>query len=116
MFLDIKHTKLDIFQASRSMTLECYKATQLLPSDERFAMIQQIRRAALSVHLSISEGCSRKSDAERKSSYEIARGSLIGVDTAFDIAVQLQYCSEGSLNVFGEKIVSVYKQLSGLIS
>jgi four helix bundle protein len=116
MFLDLKHTKLDIFQATRSMTLECYKATQLLPSDERFAMVQQIRRAALSVHLNVAEGCSRRSETERKRFYEIARGSLIEVDTAFDIAVQLKYCAEASLKILGEKIVSVYKQLSGLIS
>ena len=116
MFLDLKHTKLDIFQTTRSMTLECYKATQLLPPDERFAMVQQIRRAALSVHLNVAEGCSRKSATERKRFYEIARGSLIEVDTAFDIAVQLKYCAEGSLKILGEKIVSVYKQLSGLIN
>jgi four helix bundle protein len=79
-------------------------------------MIQPIRRAALSVHLNIAEGCSRKSETERKRFYEIARGSLIEVDTAFDIAIQLKYCAEESLRILGEKIVSVYKQLSGLIS
>ena len=115
MFLELKHTKLDIFQAARSMTLECYKATQLLPPDERFAMIQQIRRAALSVHLNVAEGCSRKSEMERKRFYVVARGSLIEIDTAFDIAVQLEYCTDESLKILGEKIVSVYKQLSGLI-
>ena len=115
MFLNLKHTKLDIFRATRSMTLECYKATQLLPSDERFGMIQQIRRAALSVHLNVAEGCSRKSETERKRFYEIARGSLIEIDTALDIAIQLNYCTEQSLNILGEKLVSVFKQLSGLI-
>ena len=115
MFLNLKHTKLDIFQATRSMTLEFYKATQLLPSDERFGMIQQIRRAALSVHLNVAEGCSRKSETERKRFYEIARGSLIEINTALDIAIQLNYCTEQSLNILGEKLVSAYKQLSGLI-
>lgn len=115
MFLNLKHTRLDIFLATRSMTLECYKATRLLPSDEKFAMIQQIRRAALSVHLNVAEGCSRKSETERKRFYEIARGSLIEIDTAFDIAVRLKYCTEESLKLLGEKIIDVYKQLSNLI-
>ena len=115
MFLKLAHTKLDIFQATKSLTLECYKASKLLPLDERFAMIQQIRRAALSVHLNVAEGCSRKSGAERKRYYEIARGSVIEIDTAFDIAVHLQYCSEENLVELGEKIISAYKQLSGLI-
>lgn len=116
MFLNLKHTKLDVFQATKAFTLECYRVSKFLPSDERFAMVQQIRRAALSVHLNVAEGCSRKSEAERKRFYEIARGSLIEVDTAFDIAVHLQYCSEENLKILGEKIISAYKQLSGLIS
>jgi four helix bundle protein len=45
-------------------------------------MVQQIRRATLSVHLNIAEGCSRKSPSERKRFFEISRGSLIEVDTA----------------------------------
>ena len=115
MFLKLAHTKLDIFQATKSLTLECYKATKLFPADERFAMVQQIRRAALSVHLNVAEGCSRKSGVERKRYYEIARGSVVEIDTAFDIAVNLNYCTEEGLQVLGRKIVSAYKQVSGLI-
>jgi len=54
-------------------------------------MIQQIRRAALSVHLNVAEGCSRKSLTERRRFYEIARGSVIEIDAAPDIAVNLGY-------------------------
>lgn len=115
MFLNLKHTKLDVFQATKAFTLECYKATKLLPPDERFAIVQQIKRAALSVYLNVAEGCSRKSEAERKRYYEIVRSSLIEVDTAFDIAVHLQYCTEENLKILGEKIIGAYKQLSGLI-
>ncbi|HMK18730.1 MAG TPA: four helix bundle protein [Chitinophagaceae bacterium] len=66
MFLQLAHTRLDVFNFSQELTLECYKLTKLLPDHEKFAMVQQIRRAALSVHLNIAEGCSRKSEAERK--------------------------------------------------
>jgi four helix bundle protein len=103
MFLILKHTSLDIFQATKALTPECYKAILLLPSEEKFAMIQQIRRAALSVHLNVAEGCSRKSTAERRRFYEVARGSVIEIDTAFDIAVGLKYCSLESLETLGKK-------------
>lgn len=116
MFLKLKHTTLDIFQATKSLVLECYQSALLLPAEEKYAMMQQIRRAALSVHLNVAEGCSRKSETERKRFYEIARGSLVEVDTAFDIAINLKYCTEAQLSVLGEKIINVYKQLSGLIS
>ncbi len=66
MFLQLAHTKIDVFQQSRKLTLEFYRITKDFPTEEKFAMVQQIRRAALSVHLNIAEGCLRKSLAERK--------------------------------------------------
>lgn len=77
MFLTLRHQKLDIYSASKILEMECYRLTKLLPSDEKFGMISQIRRAALSVHLNIAEGASRKSEAERKRYYEIAKVLLL---------------------------------------
>jgi len=93
MFLKINHQELDIYKISRALVKECYKITKSFPSDERFVLNSQIRRAALSVHLNIAEGCSRKSVIERKRYFEISRGSVIEIDAAFDIAGDLRYCS-----------------------
>jgi len=114
MFLQLAHTKLGIFTASISLALECYKITKSFPAEEKYAMVQQIRRAAMSVHLNIAEGCSRKSQAERKRYFEIARGSVIEIDTAIDIAVELKYCSLDQLQNSGNLIIKTFKQLSGL--
>jgi four helix bundle protein len=115
MFLHLSHQKLDIYGFSRLFVLECYKITKELPSEERFGMTSQIRRAALSVHLNVAEGSSRKSEAERKRFYEIARGSLIEVDAAFDIARELNYLENYDLNNLGECTIKCFKILSGLI-
>ncbi len=114
MFLQLAHTKLDVFETSKSFVLECYKATKNFPAEEKFAMTSQIRRAALS-HLNVAEGCSRKSLPERKRFYEVARGSVIEVDTAFDIALSLNYCSNEELTPLGEKLVKTFKILCGMI-
>jgi four helix bundle protein len=115
MFLQLKHTKLDVFQFSQELALECYRLTKSFPDSERFAMISQIRRAALSVHLNVAEGCSRKSVTERKRFYEIARGSAIEIDTAIGIAFKLSYVSMEHLTNFEKLIITTYKILSGLI-
>jgi len=116
MFLQLAHTKLNIFQFSQQLALECYKITKMFPSEEKFAMIQQIRRAALSVHLNIAEGASRKSAAERKRYYEVARGSVIEIDTAIGIAYQLSYVNMEQLKPLGDLIIKNFKLLSGMIN
>ena len=115
MFLELSHTKLDVFAVSREFVLSCYERTKSFPSEEKFGMISQIRRAALSVHLNVAEGCSRKSIAERKRFYEIARGSLIEIDAAMDISVKLKYCSKENLKELGILMVRVFQMISKMI-
>lgn len=115
MFLKLNHQKLEVFTISRQFVLECYKLSNTLPGDERFGMVSQIRRAAVSVHLNIAEGASRKSETERKRFYEIARGSMIEIDAALDIANDLEYLKNFDTVKLGETMVNCFKLLSGLI-
>ncbi|MBK9981910.1 MAG: four helix bundle protein [Saprospiraceae bacterium] len=115
MFLNLNHTKLEVFKTSRALVLNCYKVTKQFPDEEKFGIISQIRRAGLSIHLNIAEGASRRSKTERQRYFEIARGSVIEVDTAFDIALALNYCNESGLQVTGILIVDTFKMLTGLM-
>ena len=115
MFLILNHQKLHVYNHSKSFVLECYKLTKTLPTDEKFGMISQIRRAALSVHLNIAEGASRKSETERKRFYEISRGSIIEIDAAIDIASDLQYLDNFDTSRLGEEMLQTFKILSALI-
>ena len=115
MFLELAHTKLNVYQFSQELALECYRVTKKFPSDEKFAMISQIRRAAVSVHLNIAEGCSRKSQKERNRYFEIVRGSVIEIDSAIGIANRLEYASLEQLQPLGESIIKTFKLISGMI-
>ncbi|MCB0648591.1 MAG: four helix bundle protein [Saprospiraceae bacterium] len=115
MFLKLSHTKLNIYSISRKFVVESYRITNHLPNQERFGMTSQIRRAALSVHLNISEGASRKSSKERKRFYEISRGSLIEIDAALDVANDLGYLESYDMNPLGSAMIETFKLLSGLI-
>lgn len=115
MFLTQNHQKLDVYTASRSFVAEVYKLSKHLPVEEKFGMISQIRRAALSVHLNIAEGASRKSGQERKRYYEVARGSVIEVDAALDIAKDLLYLNNLNIETLGAATIKIFKILTGLI-
>jgi four helix bundle protein len=108
MFLQLVHTKSNVFSVSRELVLLCYKETRYFPSEEKFPLIQQIGRAALSVQLNVSEGCSRKSAVERKRFYEIARGSAIEIDAALDIALNLGYTTKERLADLGLLLVRAF--------
>lgn len=115
MFLALNHKKLEVYQASRELVKECYKLTLLLPTEERFILVQQIRRAALSVKLNIAEGSSRKSETERKRYYEMSRGSVIELDAAFETAVDLQYLNKEQMAALGKLLNSNFAMLSKMI-
>ena len=82
--------------------------------EEKFALISQIRRAALSVHLNVAEGVSRKSEIERKLFFEIARGSVVEVDAALDVANDLGYINK-NIDSIGVLLIKCFKILSALI-
>jgi four helix bundle protein len=115
MFLELSHTKLDLFRVSREFVLQCYEHTKALPAEEKYGLTQQIRRASLSVHLNIAEGFSRKSQQERIRFYEIARGSLVEVDIALDIAISLNYLNKERLQKLGTLINRCFQMPSNLI-
>lgn len=115
MFLQLNHKNLEAYKAARQFLIECYKVTKLLPSDEKYNLFQQIRRAALSVKLNIAEGSSRKSEVERKRFYEISRSSLVEIDTAFESAFDLGYYNENDLNELNKLINKTFALITGLI-
>ena len=116
MFLKLAHTNLDVYKYSYELTLEAYRITKLLPESEKYNLVSQIRRAAISVRMNIAEGSSRKSNNERSRYYEIARGSVIEIDAALDIVYGLEYFKEDHLVALGDLLIKSFKLLTGMIN
>lgn len=116
MYLKLAHSKLDVYQCVRQLVLGCYKLSKHLPDSERYILVQQIRRAGISVQLNIAEGCTRRSRAERKRYFEIARGSVVEVDTAFEIVHDLKYLTKMEMDPVGNLIIRSYQMLSAMIN
>jgi len=104
MFLQLNHKSLNIYQATRDLAVEVYNVSRLLPKEEKFNMVPQMRRAALSVKLNLAEGSSRKSEIERKRYYEISRGSIVEIDALLETAVDVGFLKKEQLNSVGEKL------------
>jgi four helix bundle protein len=116
MFLNLNHKKLDVYNAIRAMIKEAYKVSLLLPHEERFNMIQQLRRAALSVKLNLAEGSTRRTEPERVRYLEIARGSVVEIDAAVETAFDLNYLTLEQLEPLGLLLNKCFAMLSKMMT
>jgi four helix bundle protein len=114
MFIQLNHKSLKIYGAIRELAKEVYAISTKLPADKKFNMVQQMRRAALSVKLNLAEGSTRKSQNERRRFYEIARGSVVEIDAVLETAVDLNYYKSDQLNAIAELLNKCFAMLSNM--
>ena len=68
--------QLEVWQIAHKIVLDVYKGTTHLPPEEKFGLVSQVRRAAVSVPGNIAEGFKRRGEADKKHFYNIAQSSL----------------------------------------
>jgi four helix bundle protein len=115
MFIQLKHKSLNMYHSVRELTKEIYKASMSLPAEEKFNLVQQIRRAALSVKLNLAEACTRRSPVERKRYLTVSRGSVVEIDAALETAVDLNYFKKEDLEKIGELLNKCFAMSSKMI-
>src|SRR5215510_261199 len=104
--LKLSHKTLDVYKISLDLLKEVYRTTKNFPKEEQYVLISQLRRAAVSVCSNIAEGAARISKREKKRFYEIARSSVVEVDTQFEIGIILEYYKNDQMNELEKSIES----------
>jgi four helix bundle protein len=87
------HKNLDVWTVSMELARTVYRLTAAYPDEERFGLMSQMRRAAVSIPSNIAEGAARDSDSEFRNFLSIARSSLSELDTQFDLSCDLGFVS-----------------------
>ena len=114
--LQLPHKKLDLYQLSLQLVKEVYAVTQNFPSEERFLIVNQVRRAAISVCSNLAEGSDRKSKQEKIRFFEISRSSAVEINTQLEISLLLQYVQQNQTDQLEKYLESVFGMTSKLIS
>ena len=109
------HKKLDVWQAAMKVAQMVYQLTNTFPSEERFGLVTQMRRAAVSIPSNIAEGAARQGKREFKNFVSMAQGSLSELDTQLDLTILLGYISEADVKEIEGQLLRVDKMLTGLI-
>lgn len=105
---------LNVYQDAKKFVVDVYKLLKLFPSEEKYALCDQIRRAAISVTSNITEGISRFSKKEKAHFLEIAYASMIEVDSQLDISVELGYVTIEQYKEIHGQVCAIGRQLSAL--
>lgn len=106
---------LKVFKKSHDLTLDLYKVTQHFPSEERFGLVSQIRRASGSICANLMEGSHRNSTGEYRQFVGISRGSVGELKYHMMLAKDLKYISDEIYLRSIDEINSVSQMLSGLV-
>jgi four helix bundle protein len=110
--LNLAHKKLEVWKLSLNLIKELYVITDNFPKSEIYGLINQIRRAAVSISANLAEGCSRKSAQERYRFFEIARSSLVEIDTHLEIAKEINFLKEKDELNLNQKINKLFAKLT----
>ena len=89
---------LKVWQRAYQLCLEIYKITKGFPDEEKYGIISQLRRAAVSVPSNISEGYGRKTTPEYIQFLYIAYGSVCEMETQILLSGDLGFIDKGELD------------------
>ena len=86
------HARLEVWRNAMTLVEHVYRISATFPDEERFGLVAQVRRCAVSIPSNIAEGAARSGAAEFLRFLHIARGSLAEVDTQLRLAERLGFC------------------------
>lgn len=104
--------ELEIWKKSRKFCSEIYSVTNEFPSEEKFGLTNQLRRASVSIPSNIAEGSSRNSQKDFSRFLEIAIGAAYEIETQLLIASDLGFLNEKNLNSLVKNLEEIIKMTS----
>lgn len=110
------YRKLIAYQKAKEIVKRTYKLLKKFPSEERWAMCDQLRRASVSITSNIAEGVNRFSVKDKTHFIEMAYGSLMEVSSQFEISEELGYITPEDQLSMDQLIEEDARLLSGLLN
>jgi len=107
---------LEVWKAGKDLVIRIYDLTKDFPRQERYGLVDQLRRAANSICANIAEGFSRYHAKDKIKFYYNARGSLSECKSHILIAKELKYISSDVADKLLEGFDSVGRMLNSMIA
>ena len=112
---DNKFEKLEVWKQSHQLVLAIYKVTKTFPGEEKYALIDQLRRSASSIPTNIVEGNERQTKKEYLQFLYTAKGSVAETKYHLLLAKDLGYLPLNSYNELTTLASNISKMITALI-
>jgi four helix bundle protein len=109
------HSKLTAFKLADQLACAVYRHTGRMPSEEKFGLTLQVRKAAVSVASNIVEGCARHTESDYLRFLDMAYGSVRELEYQVSLAGRLGYLDDEEQKALVPLAAETSKVLSGLI-
>lgn len=106
--------ELEVWQRAVKLSVDIYHLTKRFPDTEKYGLISQLNRSAVSLPSNIAEGAGRNSNGEFKQFLGIATGSLFERETQLIVSKEIGIISKTELDTLAEKISTIIKMIAGL--
>lgn len=103
--------KLNIWKRSMKLSVEVHKLTDAFPQAEKYSLISQLRRAAVSVHSNIAEGSGRKTNKDFSRFLYYSTGSLCELESQLIYANEVEYLELRILENFQKEIQEIQNMI-----
>lgn len=110
------YKELTVWQQSYLFGLDIYKITKNFPTDEKFGLVSQLRRASVSIPSNIAEGSKRSTRKDYRSFIIIAYSSGAEIETQLLFARDLGYITKEDYALLDSNLTSIMKMLNVMIN
>ncbi len=109
------HEKLEVWKRAIDLAVDLYELTKSFPSSEKYGLVAQMRRAAVSVGSNIAEGAGRGTTGYYLHYLSIAQGSLAELETQIIISNRLGFIDNEMFIAINKQTIIIGKMISSLI-
>lgn len=106
--------KLQVWNDARELVKITYENTCRFPSHERYALSNQMRRAAISISSNIAEGSGRTSSKDQAHFYQVAFSSLLELVSQYYVALDLDYINTEDVSSAKSQLLKVSNKINAL--
>ncbi len=109
-----RFTELKVWQQSHALTLDVYRLSSAFPSEEKYGLVSQLRRAASSVPTNIAEGSKRRGGQDYARFLNVAEGSLVETEYLLMSGRDLGYVRSEKVQELLDSIAGIARMLHAL--